>query len=315
MVRKLADPNVLFIRSLPKEERDMMISTINSWIMSYGNVSSLPGWLSDALCRLSTGGGLSTRALYTDNDEMLFDARRPILLDGITKFVKKEDLIDRAIFLNFLAIPEDKRMTEAVFWDAFDKDYPLILGACFDTVARAMEIMPDIHLKSLPRMADFAVLGEAVGRAIGLEPGRFLEIYRGNRMAANDASLENSKVAFAIRKYIQEYPDASCTQDDPWTGTSSDLLGALNVVADETTKASKQWPRTPKGMSTALRRLAPQLRLVGVQIDFEDRTKKTRPMSIWRESEGCEPSPASPPSPSSEPESTWSGFSVTDDDG
>jgi len=33
-------------------------------------------WLSDTLCRLTTGGGFATRRLYTDQDETLFDAAR-----------------------------------------------------------------------------------------------------------------------------------------------------------------------------------------------------------------------------------------------
>ena len=33
-------------------------------------------WLSDALCRLATGGGFATRELYSNEDEVIFDALR-----------------------------------------------------------------------------------------------------------------------------------------------------------------------------------------------------------------------------------------------
>jgi hypothetical protein len=46
------------------------------WLIAYDNLSSIPHWLSDPLCRLATGGGLSTRELYTD--EVIFDAMRPV---------------------------------------------------------------------------------------------------------------------------------------------------------------------------------------------------------------------------------------------
>jgi len=36
----------------------------------------LPAWISDTLCRLATGGGFAVRQLYTDQDEVLFDAGR-----------------------------------------------------------------------------------------------------------------------------------------------------------------------------------------------------------------------------------------------
>ena len=38
-----------------------MIAANNGWVVALDNISYLPPWLSDALCRLSTGGGFATR--------------------------------------------------------------------------------------------------------------------------------------------------------------------------------------------------------------------------------------------------------------
>jgi hypothetical protein len=58
----------------------------------------LPHWLSDALCRLATGGSFAVRQLYTDDEEVLFEASRPILLNGIEDVICRPDLGDGRSF-------------------------------------------------------------------------------------------------------------------------------------------------------------------------------------------------------------------------
>jgi hypothetical protein len=75
-------------------------------LLSFDNLSGLPVWLSDALCRLASGGGFAVRQLYTDDEEVLFQAARPILLNGIEEVISRPDLGDRAIFLTLAPIGE-----------------------------------------------------------------------------------------------------------------------------------------------------------------------------------------------------------------
>jgi hypothetical protein len=63
---------------LPREDRDLFIAATNGHVLVFDNVSGLPAWISDTLCRLATGGGFAVRQLYTDQDEVLFDAARPV---------------------------------------------------------------------------------------------------------------------------------------------------------------------------------------------------------------------------------------------
>lgn len=92
LLRSLIDPNKSPLRSPPRDIRDIMIAAQNSWIVAFDNISYLPPWLSDGLCSLATGGGFSTRELYTDAQETLFVAKRPILLNGIDGVVIRETL-------------------------------------------------------------------------------------------------------------------------------------------------------------------------------------------------------------------------------
>src|SRR5262249_8067329 len=77
----------------------LFISANNGHCIAFDNVSSLPPWLSDALCQIATGGGFATRQLWTDADETLFDARRPVVLNGIEEFVTRGDLASRSLHL------------------------------------------------------------------------------------------------------------------------------------------------------------------------------------------------------------------------
>ena len=105
ILRALLDPNTAPLRALPREDRDLFIAANNGHVLAFDNVSGLPNWISDTLCRLATGGGFAVRQLYTDHDEVLFDAARPVILNGIEDLVSRPDLADRAVFLTLEANP------------------------------------------------------------------------------------------------------------------------------------------------------------------------------------------------------------------
>lgn len=156
MLRKLIDPNVADLRAAPRDERDLMIGAGNSWVVAYDNLLGMSPDLSDSLCRLATGGGFATRALYTDDGEKLFHASRPILLNGIEELGSRPDLLERSLAVHLPAISEDARRSEAGLWRLYDEVRPAVLGALLDAVAASIRNLPDVSLAKRPRMADFA---------------------------------------------------------------------------------------------------------------------------------------------------------------
>ena len=64
LLKLTVDPSTAPLRSPPGNERDLVIAARNGRIIALDNLSSIPPWLSDALCRLATGGGLATRPSY-----------------------------------------------------------------------------------------------------------------------------------------------------------------------------------------------------------------------------------------------------------
>lgn len=138
VLRLLVDPSSAPLRGEPKDLVDLMISAQNSWIMCYDHLSKLPSWLSDGLCRLATGGGFSTRKLYTNGEEFLFEATRPVILTGINSVASSHDLADRQIIIDLPIIGDQDRKAEKSFWQRFEAARLKLLGALFDGVVVAL---------------------------------------------------------------------------------------------------------------------------------------------------------------------------------
>jgi hypothetical protein len=138
LLKALIDPHAAPVRALARDERELMIAASHSHLLAFDNLSSLPASLSDALCRLASGGSLAVRRLYTDEDEVLFQAARPILVNGIEDIVSRADLADRAIFLTLAPIAEQRRRSEAELWREFERARPRILGALLDAAAHGL---------------------------------------------------------------------------------------------------------------------------------------------------------------------------------
>jgi hypothetical protein len=266
VLRSLIDPNKADLRSEPREERDLMIAAKNAWLIALDNLSRIQSWLSDALCRLATGGGFATRELYANDEEVLFDAKRPILLNGIEELATRSDLLERAIVLNLPTIPEDKRRTETQFWREFTTARPLILGALLDAVSGALRDYEGVRLEKLPRMADFAQWATAAEPYLGLAKDAFMGAYTGNRAASNDLALEASPVAEAVLSFIES--------EGGWFGTSSELLKELNSRTGEDIQRQKGWPKAANALSGILKRRASNLRAAGVDVIRANRAGK-----------------------------------------
>jgi hypothetical protein len=198
ILRALIDPNLAPVRALPREERDLMIAANNGHVLAFDNLSSLPGWLSDALCRIASGGSFALRRLYTDADEVLFQAARPTILNGIEDVITRQDLADRAIFLTMGSLADEQRRPEAELWRKFEIARPRILGALLDAVAHGLRMRDRIQFVRLPRMADFARWAAACETALW-SPGTFCMAYDANRHRTIEDAVDSDPVTCACR--------------------------------------------------------------------------------------------------------------------
>ena len=285
VLRSIIDPNTAPLRAEPRDGRDLMIAARNGWVIALDNLSHLDPWLSDCLCRLSTGGGFSTRELYSDHDEVLFDAQRPVVLNGIEELATRGDLLDRALIVYLPRISEEQRASEAELNERLESTRPQILGALLDVVVKALQALPSVQLSRLPRLADFAVWMAAAETALGWQPGTFMRTYQENRETTYSLALEASVVAAIILEILPEEGDA-------WKGTASELLACLEERAGVAKTKRRGWPASPRALGGQLRRLGPTLRAVGVDVSFvrDTGTRDRRRLIILKRN--CNPASA-----------------------
>jgi putative DNA primase/helicase len=259
-LRALTDPNASPLRSAPDKDRDLFVAAENQWVLALDNLSSVQDWLSDALCRIATGGGFSTRELHSDKGETVFFLARPCILNGIPALTNRPDLADRAITVFLKAIPPDKRRTEAELWKAFNKIAPSLLGCLLDGVSAGLRNIDKVQLVETPRMADFAQWAVATESGLGFEQGSTLAAYVANRKDLSQESFEADPVAGAIAKLATSKGGLDCKV--------AELLTMLTEAVSDNVSSSRSWPRSSTALGARIRRIAPLLRSQGFLIDW-----------------------------------------------
>jgi hypothetical protein len=260
LLKALIDPNAAPVRALPREERELMIAANHSHLLAFDNLSALPAWLSDAFCRLASGGSFAVRQLYSDDEEVLFQAARPTILNGIEDVISRPDLADRAIFLMLPPIGEAKRRSEAELWREFEIARPGILGALLDAVTHGLQRLPGVRLENLPRMADFAIWATACETALW-PSGTFARAYEANRRAMIEGVIDADPVTACVRDIMAEHSS--------WTGSAADFLRiGADRNGDGISRNSMGWPKNPRALAGRLRRVQTSLRSLGIEVTF-----------------------------------------------
>jgi hypothetical protein len=261
-----------------RDEHNLYIDAISGWVIALDNMGSLPAWLSDALCRLATGGGFSTRRLYTDQDQILFSALRPTALNGIGDVIARPDLLDRALIINLPSIPREKRKLERFLEAEVEVIKPAVLGALFSAVSGGLIKRDYVVLESKPRMADFAVWGEATEQALGGKKGSFMAAYDASQEDAVETALESWPVVEPLTTFASKFAEAQ-----PWEGSATKLLGELNDLVEDDAKRSRDWPKQANKLTEQLNRLASSLEEVGIFVLRSGTHKGGRKLKVFRE--------------------------------
>ena len=272
LIRRLIDPNAADVRRLPKSERDLMISASNSWVQSFDNISRLSKDMSDAICVLATGGGLANRELYSDADESLLDAKRPIILNGIDSITSKADMISRAIIMHVPKVSKKDRKTERVVYKKFNEILPGVLGSILDIVSHGIKELPNVKLNELSRMADFEVWVTACEGKLGCDKGKFSKVYEANQESAYVDLIENDTVLGDLVDYLQK---------TAFVGTATDLLTNLRLkyIQGKRGNIPIDYPKNGQSLSGKLKRNAGALHAMGIEVEFK-RDGKARTIII-----------------------------------
>jgi hypothetical protein len=263
LVSRLVDPHSAERLSLFKDEDALVSAAASRWIVPFDNVSGLPSDKSDALCRLATGGGLSKRKLYTDNDNFTCTIKRPAILNGIELNLSRLDLLDRATIVKLKTISEWR--PESDIYESFVKLRPFILGSLLDAVSVSLKEGNWKPLK-LPRMADAAafVLRAEKGGGLPWLEGRYQETLERADDAKREIALDTDLVGYAILRLIEE--GNGC-----WLGTMNDLYAQISEMVEIERK--RYLPQTNSALSRKLTELAPLLRQEEIIIEKKREAK------------------------------------------
>jgi hypothetical protein len=298
----LIDPSPVPLRKAPRNEDEWVTAASASWVVGLDNLSNIPEWLSDALCRAATGAGNVKRALYTDGDVAVWSFLRCVIINGIGFGGVRPDLAERLLSAELHTMDPTKRIDEASLAAAWAVDRPLILGGLLDLAARVHQMIPTITLSPSPRMADFAKVLHAIDTIAGTEG---LKHYNGAYTRLAMEALLDEPFTAAIMDLKNTYVSNSAKE------ITDDLK--IQLTGDDPKakfKAPDGWPRSARAASDLLTRAAPAFRRIGWKVSNDDARNK-RGVRLWTitppddaddtqpESRG-ESSPPNPPNPPSQ---------------
>ena len=256
-LRSLIDPFAAVKRSMPTSEKDLFIAADRNWAMSFDNLSFMKGNISDALCRIATGGSFATRELYTTFGEKVIEVSRPIILNGIDDIATRMDLLSRSILVTLPVIPKSKRKTMLELDKALAVMAPRIFGVLLDALSCAIRNRDTVRLSGLPRLADFVQFASASESSFGFQPGAVAAAMEENQKDATANALALDTIGSALLEHIADSPENS------WRGTASELYQLLTPEF----KIPKTWPVDAASFSKRLIRLFAALLDRGVEID------------------------------------------------
>ena len=179
------------------------------------------------------------RQLYSDHDEAIFDATRPLVFNAIPELgTARPDFLDRALIVEFLALPPELRRDEARYWSEFSDRQPRILAALLDAAVTGLRNLPQVKLERLPRLADFALWVSACEEALDMQPGEAIAASKANCAEARDLALEASPLYGPLAELAREGFTGTVaelhTRLDSMVGDANAPFGALAQGA--------QWP-------------------------------------------------------------------------
>lgn len=240
ILKLIIDPSSLDRISSTTDRAEVIRQFSKHYMPVFDNVSKISSDFSDLLCMASTGGGMSKRTLYTDDDDHIYNFMICCVINGINLLVTKPDLLDRTILLHLARIKAADRKEENSHMLEFKAALPEILGGMFDVLSKAMAKYPKVSLDKLPRMADFAKWGYAIAEALGKGKGKqFLLDYQENIKRQNSEVLHNNSLCLSVTRLMDSHNE--------WKGTVKKAYDELRSIADPS-KNDKTFPPDSKNL-------------------------------------------------------------------
>jgi hypothetical protein len=267
MLVDLIDPSPVPLRQAPRDADSWVTAASGSWVVALDNLSAIPPWLSDSLCRAATGDGSVRRALYTDADLAILKFRRCVIVNGIDVGAVRPDLAERLATVELRRIDRHHRQPEATLRHKWQQALPGILGGLLDLAATVHQRLETISVDEPPRMADYGRTLAAVDEALATNG---LDRYFSRADQLSEDSLSADPFIERLRRHTRE----------PLVGKSGGDLLAMTTPVGDHWRRPKEWPRNGRDVTAILTRHAPALRSLGWAIE-DDGARNHRNVLLW----------------------------------
>jgi len=275
MLRRIIDPASLEVVGMPDSHKELVQTLAHHAFLFFDNVSYISESTSDILCKAITGSGFSKRELYSDDEDIIYNFKRCIGINGINLVSTRPDLLERSLLIGLDRIDPADRKTDKELSESFEGDLPLIFGGILDALVHALQIHPTIKLTNTPRMADFTAWGCAIAEALGYTQEDFLSAYRANIQKQTEVSLNENVVATAVMSFMAD--------KEEWRGSATNLLQELtnHAAFQQIDTYEKYWPKGSSALMRRLNELAVNLKAAG--INFVSIPGNTREIILKKE--------------------------------
>jgi Bifunctional DNA primase/polymerase, N-terminal len=268
LIKLLVDPGKPTLLTVHNDRTEFVQQLAHNHIAYYDNVKQTPGWLSDEACKAVTGIGQTKRKLYSDDEDIVYEYKRCLGFNGVNNSLTEPDALDRSLMIELDRISKENRKVESDIMADFMQLRPQLLGYIFDILVKALQIKSTIKLNDLPRMADFAIWGEAIARAMGYKDLEFINAYYENIGKQNIEAIENHPLGQTVAKFFEE--DIQAKSKMSWEGQPAKLLEELEIVAQrhKVNTNHKSWPKEVRWLTRRLNQIRSNL-LEGLGIEVQ----------------------------------------------
>jgi len=272
VISRIIDPSAVPLRVLPRNDKDLAIATQGAHVVCFDNVRELKQDMADKLCIAATGGAISARKLYTDEDEHVITLHAAVVLNGIHSFIDQPDLAQRCLPIELRPIPEACRLSEEQLAADLEADLPTIVRGLYDLTAEIFKHLPTAQVTNPERMIDFVKWLAAMEVVDGFDAGDYQAAYSYVLNQGQLNSLMEHPLAAAVVDFSQGLSNGE------WSGTPAQLLAKLNTLVSPGTQRNRDWPQNAIALSKRL--LSLQGGLLSQDIHVELTRGKERTVTI-----------------------------------
>jgi hypothetical protein len=277
-LRIIVDPSSVLHSALSKDHSEFVQFVDHHAVVSLDNLSGLPTWACDDLCQAVTGGGLSKRSLYTNDDDFTYRFRRVFILNGISVPTAAPDLLDRSILIELNRLEKKDRKKETKLKKEFEEDLPFILGHLLDVMVAVISRRNE-EFNEYTRLADWFGLARIAAEELGVLDD-FLNAFTRNEKEQHIEVVESHIESQILMQFLEG--------KESWDGTPTEFYENLTDIAEEQ-KLKRNWPKSPGSLVKKLKKLSHNLQEMGINFKSSSLGKSRRiSITIMKMSESDE---------------------------